>query len=86
MYYLVLTAFNGKDIWMHNTAYQPETETCSPALAYYPIGTSFAEIVDGGGIDLAFDASVINVLSVSFDTGVWILSTTQAPSTMLWVR
>ena len=35
------------------------------------IGTGFTEIVDGGGIDLAFDASVLNVLSVSFDTGVW---------------
>lgn len=35
------------------------------------IGTGFAEIVDGGGVDLTFDASVVNVLSVSFDTGVW---------------
>lgn len=35
------------------------------------IGTGFAEIVDGGGIDLSFDASVLEVLSVTIDTAVW---------------
>ena len=39
------------------------------------IGTDFAEIVDGGGVDLTFDASVLNVLSISFDTSVWNIGT-----------
>ena len=35
------------------------------------IGTGFSGNVDGGGIDLSFDASVVNILSVSIDEAVW---------------
>ena len=39
------------------------------------IVTGFVDIVDGGGIDLSFDPSVLNVLSVSIDTVVWDFTT-----------
>ena len=39
------------------------------------IGTGFVDNVDGGGIDLSFDPSVLNVLSVSIDTVVWDFTT-----------
>ena len=35
------------------------------------VGIGFIENVDGGGINLAFDGSVLNVLSVTIDETVW---------------
>ncbi|MCK5262527.1 MAG: hypothetical protein KAJ92_02525 [Gammaproteobacteria bacterium] len=35
------------------------------------VGTGFASNVDGGGVDLSFDSSVVNVLSVTIDELVW---------------
>ena len=35
------------------------------------IGTGFIENVDGGGVNIGFDSSVLNVLSVSIDESVW---------------
>ena len=35
------------------------------------IGTDFLSNVDGGGINISFDSSVVNILSVSIDESVW---------------
>lgn len=35
------------------------------------IGTGFGDIVDGGGVDFTFDPSVLQILSISIDAGVW---------------
>ena len=35
------------------------------------VGTDFVSNVDGGGVNFAFDASVLNVLSVTIDESVW---------------
>ncbi|VAW79597.1 hypothetical protein MNBD_GAMMA15-1202 [hydrothermal vent metagenome] len=35
------------------------------------IGTGFTDIVDGGGVNLFYDASVLAVNSVTVDTTVW---------------
>ncbi len=35
------------------------------------IGLGFNDIVDGGGVSFSYDASVLNVLSVSIDESVW---------------
>lgn len=35
------------------------------------VGTGFANIVDGGGVNFTYDQSVLNVLSVSIDESVW---------------
>ncbi len=35
------------------------------------IGTEFTDIVDGGGVNLFFDSSVLGVNSVTVDTSVW---------------
>jgi len=35
------------------------------------VGTGFTDIIDGGGVSLSFDASVLQVNSVTVDTGVW---------------
>ena len=35
------------------------------------VGQGFVSNVDGGGIDLSFDSSVLNVLSVTIDEVVW---------------
>jgi len=35
------------------------------------IGTGFSDNVDGGGIDISFDNTVLNILSVSIDAAVW---------------
>lgn len=39
------------------------------------IGTGFVDIVDGGGVNLSFDPSVLNVLSVTIDDLVWDFAT-----------
>lgn len=39
------------------------------------IGTGFVSNVDGGGVDLSFDASVLNVLSVTVDDLFWDFAT-----------
>jgi len=35
------------------------------------VGLGFASNVDGGGVDISFDSSVLNVLSVTIDEVVW---------------
>ncbi|ARN75733.1 VPLPA-CTERM sorting domain-containing protein [Oceanicoccus sagamiensis] len=35
------------------------------------VGSDFSSNVDGGGVNILFDASVLNVLSVSIDGGYW---------------
>jgi len=35
------------------------------------IGTDFISNVDGGGVNLSFDQSMLNVLSVSIDESIW---------------
>ncbi len=35
------------------------------------VGTAFTSNVDGGGVNLSFDQSMLNVLSVSIDESVW---------------
>lgn len=39
------------------------------------IGTGFVSNVDGGGVDLSFDSSVLNVLSVTVDDLFWDFAT-----------
>ncbi len=40
------------------------------------VGLGFTTNVDGGGINISYDASVLNVLSVSIDETVWDLGST----------
>ena len=50
---------------VNNTAWENEIFTMDI------VGLGFASNVDGGGVDLTFDSSVLNVLSVNIDEIVW---------------
>ncbi|HFQ13575.1 MAG TPA: VPLPA-CTERM sorting domain-containing protein [Gammaproteobacteria bacterium] len=49
----------------------PPTVTTGQTFTLDLIGTEFTDIVDGGGVNLFFDSSVLVVNSITVDTSVW---------------
>ena len=49
----------------------PGTININDTFSVDIIGSGFTSNVDGGGVNLSYDSSVLNILSVSIDESVW---------------
>lgn len=68
---LSLLLLSGQSFAATITTTGPSTVNLNDIFTVDIVGTGFVGNVDGGGVNLAFDQNVFNVLSVSIDESVW---------------